>query len=101
MEVYHDVTTCGAGVVNKVMNPNDEVSKKLASADCSVDIWLHDDPLGEKLRRIVENDRSFEWKRKLIEVFYNGTLWNEEFQKILEKKGSMRNLMVIGKSGSM
>ncbi|MCH1770093.1 MULTISPECIES: DHH family phosphoesterase [Metallosphaera] len=86
VEVYHDVTTCGAGVVNKVMNPNDEVSRRLASADCSVDIWLHDDPLGEKLRRIVENDRRFEWKKKLLETFYGGTLWNDEFQKILETR---------------
>ncbi|ARM74879.1 DHH family phosphoesterase [Acidianus manzaensis] len=84
VKVYHDVSTCGAGVVHKIMNPDDEFSSKLASADCSVDIWLHNDPMGEKLRRIVENNKDYEWKKKLIEIFYNGTLWNDEFQKILE-----------------
>lgn len=86
VEVHHDVSTCGAGVVHKVMNPNDEVSAKLASADCSVDIWLHDDPLGEKLRRVVENERSYEWKKRILETFFAGVLWNDEFQKILEAK---------------
>jgi oligoribonuclease NrnB/cAMP/cGMP phosphodiesterase (DHH superfamily) len=86
VEVHHDVTTCGAGVINKVMNPEDEISRKLASADCSVDIWLHNDPLGEKLRRVVENNRDFQWKKKLIETFYQGTLWNDEFQRILEEQ---------------
>ncbi|MCQ4344111.1 MAG: DHH family phosphoesterase, partial [Sulfolobales archaeon] len=57
VQVYHDTTTCGAGVVHKVMNPNDEVSEVIARADCSVDIWLHDYPLGEKLRRVIENRR--------------------------------------------
>ncbi|MEW9492578.1 MAG: DHHA1 domain-containing protein [Candidatus Aramenus sulfurataquae] len=86
VEVYHDTSTCGAGVVHKYMNPNDEFSAKLASADCSVDIWLHDDPMGEKLRRVVEGNRDFSWKEKLIQTFYNGVLWNDEFQKILEDK---------------
>ncbi|AWR96400.1 DHH family phosphoesterase [Acidianus sulfidivorans JP7] len=84
VKVYHDVTTCGAGVVHKIMNPDDDFSSKLASADCSVDIWLHNDPMGEKLRRIVENNKDFNWKKHLIEIFYNGILWNDEFQKILE-----------------
>ncbi|PVU76688.1 DHH family phosphoesterase [Acidianus hospitalis] len=84
VEVHHDTSTCGAGVVHKVMNPDDEFSSKLASADCSVDIWLHNDPMGEKLRRIVESNKDYGWKKKLIETFYNGILWNEEFQKILE-----------------
>ncbi|QKQ99203.1 DHH family phosphoesterase [Metallosphaera tengchongensis] len=86
VQVFHDVSTCGAGVVNKNMNPEDEVSRSLASADCSVDIWLHNDPLGEKLRRVVENDRSYEWKRKLMETFFNGILWNEEFDTILQTR---------------
>lgn len=82
--VYHDVTTCGAGVINKNLNPDDEVSSKLAKADCAVDIWLHDDPLGEKLRRIVESNKDFKWKEYLINKFYNGVIWDEEFEKILE-----------------
>ncbi|EZQ11122.1 MULTISPECIES: DHH family phosphoesterase [Acidianus] len=86
VEVYHDTQTCGAGVVHNVMNPQDEFSSKLVSADCSVDIWLHNDPMGEKLRRIVENNREFSWKKKIIETFYNGILWNDEFQSILEKQ---------------
>lgn len=86
VKVYHDTSTCAAGVVHNSMNPDDEFSSKLASADCSVDIWKHDDPMGEKLRRIIENNKDYEWKKKLIEIFYNGVLWNEEFQKILEKQ---------------
>ena len=83
VEVYHDTSTCGAGVIVKYLNPNDEFSKKLASADCSVDIWLHDDPMGEKLRRVVESNRDYSWKQYLINKFYQGVLWDEEFEKIL------------------
>lgn len=83
VEVYHDTSTCGAGVVAKYINPNDEFSKKLASADCSVDIWLHDDPMGEKLRRVVESNRDYSWKEYLIKKFYQGVLWDDEFEKIL------------------
>ncbi|BFH73653.1 DHHA1 domain-containing protein [Sulfurisphaera javensis] len=83
VEVYHDTSTCGAGVIVKYLIPNDEFSKKLASADCSVDIWLHDDPMGEKLRRVVESNRDYSWKEYLIKKFYQGILWDEEFEKIL------------------
>ncbi|BCU70454.1 DHH family phosphoesterase [Stygiolobus caldivivus] len=83
IKVYHDTSTCGAGVVNKNMNPEDEFSKKLASADCSVDIWLHDDPMGEKLRRVVEYNKDYKWKEYLIQKFYKGILWDEEFERIL------------------
>ncbi|BAB65578.1 DHH family phosphoesterase [Sulfurisphaera tokodaii] len=83
VEVYHDTSTCGAGVIVKYLNPNDEFSKKLTSADCSVDIWLHDDPMGEKLRRVVESNRDYSWKEYLIKKFYQGILWDEEFEKIL------------------
>jgi len=86
IEVYHDTSTCGAGVIHKVLNPTDDFSEKLASADCSVDIWLHNDPMGEKLRRVVENNHDYAWKEKLIQIFYSGILWNDEFQKILEKQ---------------
>ncbi len=86
VKLYHDVSTCGAGVIHKNMNPDDDFSSKLASADCSVDIWLHNDPMGEKLRRVVEDSPDFSWKIHLIETFYNGVLWNEEFQQILERK---------------
>ncbi|WP_338603412.1 DHH family phosphoesterase [Sulfolobus tengchongensis] len=85
VNVYHDTSTCGAGVIYKYKNPNDEFSRKLASADCSVDIWLHNDPMGEKLRRIVENNKDFSWKNELIKIFFNGILWNETFDKILEE----------------
>lgn len=83
VELYHDTSTCGAGVVSKIMNPGDEVGRRLASADCAVDIWTHDDPLGEKLRRIVENRREFEWKLKVMKDFFEGRLWSEEYQEIL------------------
>jgi oligoribonuclease NrnB/cAMP/cGMP phosphodiesterase (DHH superfamily) len=83
VKVYHDLSTCGAGVVNKNLNPQDEFSRKLASADCSVDIWLHDDPMGEKLRRVVEYNKDYKWKEYLINKFYNGVLWDDEFEKIL------------------
>jgi len=82
--VYHDTSTCGAGVIYKYKNKEDEFSRKLASADCSVDIWLHDDPMGEKLRRIVETNKDFSWKIELIKTFYNGVLWNENFERMLE-----------------
>ncbi|BCU67627.1 phosphoesterase [Sulfolobales archaeon HS-7] len=85
VELYHDVSTCGAGVVNKYMNPDDDFSKKIASADCSVDIWLHNDPLGEKLRRIVEYNRDYSWKEHLIALFYSGKLWEDDFNEILEE----------------
>ena len=85
VQVFHDTSTCGAGVVQKVMAPNDEFSKKLASADCSVDIWLHNDPMGEKLRRVIENRRDFEWKRHVMTKFFNGVLWDDEFEKILQE----------------
>ncbi|MEM0293371.1 MAG: DHHA1 domain-containing protein [Saccharolobus sp.] len=84
VKVYHDMSTCGAGVVYKYKNSNDEFSKQLASADCSVDIWLHNDPMGEKLRRIVESNKDYSWKNELIKTFYNGILWNENFDKMLE-----------------
>jgi len=83
--LYHDTSTCGAGVIYKYKNPNDNFSRKLASADCSVDIWLHDDPMGEKLRRIVENNKDYSWKNELIKTFFNGILWNDAFDKILEE----------------
>ena len=83
VEIYIDTSTCGAGVVLKYLNPNDEFSKKLASADCSVDMWLHDDPMGEKLRRVVESNKDYSWKLHLINKFYQGVLWDEEFEKIL------------------
>ena len=83
VQVYHDTTTCGAGVVHKVMNPDDEVSEVIARADCSVDIWIHDYPLGEKLRRVIENRRDFEWKRHVMEKFFRGVVWDEEFERIL------------------
>ena len=83
VEVYIDASTCGAGVILKYLNPSDEFSKKLASADCSVDIWLHDDPMGEKLRRVVELNKDYNWKLYLINKFYQGILWDEEFEKIL------------------
>ncbi|MUN29542.1 DHH family phosphoesterase [Sulfuracidifex metallicus] len=86
VHLYHDTSTCGAGVVHKVKNPQDEFSSKLASADCSVDIWLHNDPMGEKLRRVVENSPDYSWKLHLVETFFKGELWNDEFQKILEDK---------------
>lgn len=79
-----DTSTCGAGVVYKSIGKEDEVSKKLVSADCSVDIWLHNDPIGEKLRRIVETNRDFMWKEKLIRKFFNGVIWDEEFDRMLE-----------------
>ncbi|QGA53592.1 DHH family phosphoesterase [Sulfolobus sp. E5-1-F] len=85
VSVYHDTSTCGAGVIYKYKNPNDEFSRRLASADCSVDIWLHDDPMGEKLRRIVENNKDYSWKNELIRMFYNGILWNDTFDKMLEE----------------
>ncbi len=86
VKLYHDVTTCGAGVVHKVMNPQDQFSSSLASADCSVDIWLHNDPMGEKLRRVVENSPDYQWKTHLIETFYKGELWNDEFEEILGRR---------------
>ncbi len=80
-----DTSTCAAGVVFKYAGKrDDEVSKKLVSADCSVDIWLHNDPMGEKLRRIVENNRDYSWKEYLIKKFFNGVIWDEEFENILE-----------------
>lgn len=85
VNLYHDTSTCGAGVIYKYKNPNDNFSRKLASADCSVDIWLHDDPMGEKLRRIVENNKDYSWKNELIKTFFNGILWNDAFDKILEE----------------
>lgn len=85
VNLYHDTSTCGAGVIYKYKNPNDNFSRKLASADCSVDIWLHDDPMGEKLRRIVENNKDYSWKNELIKTFFNGILWNNAFDKILEE----------------
>ncbi|BDB98824.1 DHH family phosphoesterase [Saccharolobus caldissimus] len=85
VNLYHDTSTCGAGVIYKYRNPNDNFSRKLASADCSVDIWLHDDPMGEKLRRIVENNKDYSWKNELIKTFFNGILWNDAFDKILEE----------------
>ncbi len=84
VEVYHDTSTCGAGVVMKYLNPNDDFSQKLVSADCSVDIWLHNDPMGEKLRRVVESNKDYKWKEYLIKKFYQGVLFDEEFQRILE-----------------
>lgn len=85
VSVYHDTSTCGAGVIYKYKNPNDEFSRRLSSADCSVDIWLHDDPMGEKLRRIVENNKDYSWKNELIKMFYNGILWDDTFDKMLEE----------------
>ncbi|MGC9105547.1 MAG: DHH family phosphoesterase [Thermoprotei archaeon] len=83
VQVYHDTSTCGGGLVHKVMNPDDEVSEVIARADCSVDLWLHDYPLGEKLRRVIENRREFEWKKHVIVKFFNGAVWDEEFERIL------------------
>jgi len=84
VEVYHDTTTCGAGVIYKNFGKEDLISKKLVSADCSVDLWLHNDPLGEKLRRIVEVEKNVNWKNYLVKKFYNGILWDEEFERKLE-----------------
>ncbi|MEM0373851.1 MAG: DHH family phosphoesterase [Sulfolobaceae archaeon] len=85
VEVHHDITTCGAGVIYKSFNVEDMVSKKLVSADCSVDLWLHNDPLGEKLRRIIELDKDIRWKNYLLNKFYNGILWDKELEVKLEK----------------
>jgi oligoribonuclease NrnB/cAMP/cGMP phosphodiesterase (DHH superfamily) len=85
VEINHDITTCGAGVIYKTKYKNkDEISEALVRADCSVDLWLHNDVLGEKLRRIVELDKSFEWKNYLIKKFFKGILWDTEFEKKLE-----------------
>jgi len=84
IKVYHDTSTCGAGVIFKNLNPADEISAKLASADCSVDLWLHDNVMGEKLRRIIEYKRDFSWKIDLIQQFYRGELWSPAFDQILE-----------------
>ncbi|MEM0199924.1 MAG: DHHA1 domain-containing protein, partial [Saccharolobus sp.] len=37
-----------------------------------------------KLRRIVESNKDYSWKNELIKTFYNGILWNENFDKMLE-----------------
>jgi len=85
-EVLVDTSTCGAGVVLRGTNSQDEISKRIVSADCAVDMWWHDDPMGEKLRRVIEASRDFSWKEKIVEKLFRGVLWDQEFQSILEEQ---------------
>ncbi|BBD73026.1 phosphoesterase [Sulfodiicoccus acidiphilus] len=85
-EVHVDTSTCGAGVVLKGTSSQDEVSKRIVSADCAVDMWWHDDPLGEKLRRVVEASREYSWKEHMVRKFFEGKVWDEEFQRVLEEQ---------------
>ncbi|MEB3860141.1 MAG: DHHA1 domain-containing protein [Desulfurococcales archaeon] len=93
VRLFIDRSTCATGVVARHAfrehgrEPDDQVAR-LARIVCSADLWVWDEPLSPKLFRVVgspeEGYSSEEWRMRLVEKMYKGTLWDSEMEKILE-----------------
>jgi len=108
VDLHVDNSTCGAGVIEKYKGNGDNINKVIVDADCSVDLWMHNNSLGEKLRRVIELNRDFKWKMEVVEELYKGNLWNKKFEESLiymikeELKGYsniLKNVKVIEFNG--
>jgi len=86
VNLYIDRGTCAAGVVVKVLRISDATSVRLASATCSNDLWLFNDPLGNFLVRYVACREGSRWRRHLVMKLseFNGIL-DDEILKCVEE----------------
>jgi len=92
-----DVTTCSAGVVLKHVGNNDPVSKRLAEATCSLDMWVFNDWLGNFLARYVGFSKSENWRRKVVDRLASGHLLDEEVMRVVEDSVD-RELKIISEA---
>ncbi len=61
--------------------------EELVKATCAADLWAWDHPLAPKLFRAVgrgEEEHGEAWKRKVIDKFYKGVLWDSDLEKSVE-----------------
>lgn len=84
VELSIDTTTCSAGVVFKYLGDGDPVSRRIAEAACSLDMWVFNDWLGNFLARYVGFSRSENWRRRVVERLTSGHLLDEDVLKVVE-----------------
>lgn len=88
-----NTSTCATGVVARYATQyngkeRDEYLEKLESAVCAADLWRWDHPLAPKLFRVADTrygEGPVEWRRRLIEKFSNGILWDNEMEEKLSE----------------
>ena len=87
-----DRETCATGVVVKHASKlhgvePDEFLNKLSSVVCSADLWVWDEHMASKLFRVLgrdEDEAPESVRRELIEIFFNGRLWDDRLNARLE-----------------
>ncbi len=94
VKLHIDTSTCGAGVVAKYLGLDDEVSRKLVSAACSVDLWRFDDPLGNFLARFSGLKGGKKWKEGVVRKLSKFSGIDSEILEAVEEAIS-RELKVV------
>ncbi|WP_460123227.1 DHH family phosphoesterase [Stetteria hydrogenophila] len=89
VKLFVDRSTCATGVVAKYAPTvkgveADGYIRELVAAVCAADLWRWDHHLAPKLFRILGRRGEDEWRSRLLEKLYSGTLWDEEMQQKLE-----------------
>jgi len=85
-----DRSTCATGVVVHHMSRRwsvepDKFLLELEAAVCAADLWRWDHHLAPKLFRVAGDRSDDEWRMRIINKFYSGTLWDDEMEAKLEE----------------
>lgn len=89
VKLFVDRSTCATGVVARYSSKLrgvelDDYVEELVSAVCAADLWRWTHHLAPKLFRVLGRRDEDEWRSKLLEKFYSGTLWDDEMNERLE-----------------
>ncbi len=84
-DVLVDRGTCATGVVAEYFSLNDDFSKRLVSAVCSVDLWRWDNPMAPFLFRLADSWSDEKGLRRLFNSFVEGVVWRDEWNSVVDR----------------